>query len=522
MLFSSRAERTSPPAGSAPRAHIAAVLALGCLSLGAPCGASSFFAEPVQLHPISSPKSVAIGDVNNDSHPDIVLLSDDGDSVQTFLGGGDGTFPVTVGSPISPFYGADGYNLVLGQFNADTNLDVVWSSGLTVLFQAGDGTGGFGAWQATAGPGNYPAHVAVGDFNEDTILDLVVSYEEEPGSVAIHLGNGDGTFDGGTAFATSPYPEGIAVAHLNSDTHLDLAVACVGGSVSLNVVSVLLGNGDGSFSGKVDFTVNLTPTAVVAGDFNGDAKTDLATAGRDGKVAVVLGNGAGSFGTKTEYTVGQFAQAIATADLDGDGKLDLLVPDSGLFGGGTQLAILRGVGDGTFEAPEFVPTGQGPQDIAVADVNHDGRPDAIVPNLYTNLTTFDWEASLYLNCVPCTPTAVSVVLDRIEAMDGVVRTRWVLPSGSVVFGTVQRKTDGGDWVSLGAEIRIDTDKFEYEDRSVTPGLRYAYRLSLRDDTDAWYSNEAWIFVPTIEAAPGRLPWPITVRRSSALSCGMSS
>jgi len=519
--------KSGPVASKSVKASIVVavvVLAAWMLSITAladPARAGIYFDTAVQLPSIWYPRAVAIGDVDGDTHPDIVVLTDEGDSVATYLGIGNGAFAPYIGTRMS-FVG-NGNNVVLGNFNADSNLDIAWPSGGFLIFQAGDGAGGFGTPQLTFSPGSYLGHVATGDLNEDSKADLVVSYEDEPGAVGVHLGNGDGTFDGGATFGTSPSAEGIAVADFNNDTHLDLAVACRGTSVALNVVSILMGNGDGTFSGKTDYVVSLEPFAVAVGDFNNDTKLDLATTGLDGKVAVVLGNGAGAFGTKMEYTIGAEGRSLAAGDLDGDGNLDLLVPDHGLFGGGTQMAALRGVGDGTFDTPTFIPTGRGPTDVAIADLNHDGKLDAVVADATFHPIDLQFQVSVLLNCVPCPTTAVSVVLDRIETSGGHVRVRWIIPGGSVLLGTIQRRLDGGDWVDLTSPAPIEGPTFTYYDASVTPGMRYAYRLSLRDLTDAWFTNEAWILVPTAEAAPGslslRAPFPNPSRDAVSFHIG---
>lgn len=503
-------------------ATASAILMIAALTVWMSQGhAAIYFDGAVQLPSVSVPHAVAVGDVNNDTHQDVVVLTEDGDSVATYLGLGDGTFGPYVGTQIS-FVGI-GNNVVLGYFDGDSNLDIAWPSGGFLIFQAGDGAGGFGTPQLTFSPGSNLGHVANGDFNEDSKLDLVVSYEDEPGAVGVHLGNGDGTFDGGTTFATSPNAEGIAVADFNNDTHVDLAVTCRGSSVVLNVVSILMGNGDGTFSGKTDYIASREPVAVVAGDFDGDTKLDLATTGWDGKVAVILGNGAGAFGTKTEYTIGLQGRSIATGDLDGDGTLDVLVPDYGLFGGGTQIAALRGAGGGSFEAPTFIPTGRGPTDVAIADFNHDGKLDAVVANITFHPIDLEYQVSVLLNCVPCPTTAVSVVLTRLEVSDGHVRAAWIVPAGPSLLGSVQRRQDGWDWVDIEGPMPIEGPEFVYDDGSVSPGVRYGYRLSLRDQTDSWFTNEAWILVPSADAVPTRLslrsPYPNPSRAGVSFGVG---
>src|SRR6267143_783252 len=183
-----------------------------------------------------------------------------------------------------------------------------------------------------------PVFVAVGDLNGDRTPDLVVA--NSFAAVSVLLGNGDGTFGANTDLpiggATS-----VAIADLNADGKLDLAVT---GSSS---VSVLLGNGDGTFGAKTDFTTGPGPASVAIGDLNADGKLDLAVANYSStSVSVLLGNGDGTFGPKTDFATGPFPVSVAIGDLNADGKLDLAVANLN----SSTVSVLLGNGDGTFGA----------------------------------------------------------------------------------------------------------------------------------------------------------------------------
>src|SRR5262249_22713340 len=128
--------------------------------------------------------------------------------------------------------------------------------------------------------GDHPDSVAVGDFNRDGYLDLVVSNRTINGTVSILLGKGDGTFQTPQSYVVGSLPTAVAVADFNSDGFLDLAVANTGENlVPLTpggTVSILLGNGDGSFQAAQDYATGYAPAAVAVGDFNGDGSLDLA------------------------------------------------------------------------------------------------------------------------------------------------------------------------------------------------------------------------------------------------------
>ena len=156
----------------------------------------------------------------------------------------------------------------------------------------------------------------------------------------------DNGFTPGISY-TAPYivPLFIAMGDFNGDGHPDLVV------LNYTTVSVLLGNGDGTFQPPVSYTLPLEPTMVAVGDFNGDGKADLAVTGdvspyseSVGTVSVYLGNGDGTFQPPVVHTMGFVPGYIVAADFNGDGIADLAVTDFY----GVELSILLGNGDGTF------------------------------------------------------------------------------------------------------------------------------------------------------------------------------
>jgi hypothetical protein len=122
-------------------------------------------------------------------------------------------------------------------------------------------------------------------------------------------------------FATGNDPAGVVVADFNPDRRLDLAVTNFVG----NTVSVLLGTLGGGFAAKVDYATGVSPAALVAADFRGDGKVDLAVVneydgtGDPGTVSILLGNGDGTFQTHVDYPVGNYPVGIVAADFNGDG-----------------------------------------------------------------------------------------------------------------------------------------------------------------------------------------------------------
>jgi hypothetical protein len=223
--------------------------------------------------------------------------------------------------------------------------------------------------------------IAVGDFNGDGILDVAVENGYDS-SLEIYLGNGNGTFTQ-TAYmypttGDSGYNNTLVAADFNGDGKLDLALADGG-----THVVIFTGNGDGTFTQAASTAVGAsTLSALVVADFNGDGIPDLAVVSYNNSAMILLGSGSGTFTLKSTLAVtyNAYAGAIA-ADFNGDGIPDLAVPS---YNPTTYLGAMNvylGKGDGTFTAGTAIPT-QGvyttPVAIQTADLNGDGIADIVL------------------------------------------------------------------------------------------------------------------------------------------------
>jgi hypothetical protein len=277
--------------------------------------------------------------------------------------------PIPAGSGADNFLGGDA--MVAGDFNGDGHLDLAVanqaSNYISVLLGNGDGT--FQP-QVTYAVGTEPDALVAGDFNGDGRLDLAVANQSlgQPGTVSVLLGNGDGTFQSQVIYAVGSRPIDLVAGDFNGDGRLDLAVA---NYVQPGTVSMLVGNGDGTFQPPVAYPVGSYPHALVAGYFTGSGHLDLAVANSgDNTVSVLLGNGDGTFQAQVAYAVGSAAQCITARDFAGNGRLDLAVGDA------DGVQILEGNGDGSFQAPVAYSAGVvDPYAIVCGDFNGDGHLD---------------------------------------------------------------------------------------------------------------------------------------------------
>ncbi len=328
--------------------------------------------------------AVVTGDFNGDGLSDVVFSGGLDDTLTIFLASPKGGFVAAPGSPIFMRFFASA--LAVADYNRDGNLDIAALGPFDLEIFLGDGHGGFtpaAQYPVVSGSSNTHAiGFGAADFNRDGNIDLAyVNGIASVGTVNILLGDGTGNFTPapGSVVSVGPYASQLTIADFNKDGNPDVAVSLI----TANQVAILLGDGTGRLSASPNgfLTTGQAPTVMAHGDFNGDGNVDLAVGNSsDGTLTILLGDGKGSFTSVPASFAGYFPQGLAVGDFDGDGIPDLAVTiGSGPSGYSPLLNILLGDGQGAFvrTPPQFALT-DFPVGVALGDFNGDGRLDAAV------------------------------------------------------------------------------------------------------------------------------------------------
>jgi hypothetical protein len=370
-------------------------------TFAAPVAGSQYIFDPAGY------QSLFAADFDGDGVKDIAQLGDDYKQVSLFFGNGKGGFR---GAPLvtanddqnglsselvtSGKYTSSGFSNPIFNYNGSTTSQLVTG--------VGDGKGNFTSVQALA---SYPSDLQYiepihADFNGDGLEDLV--YANTTGDVYVALSKGNGSFGTpvavGLPAAACPVYYGAA-GDLNGDGKIDLVIpyggdaACGSSNGGATGYYVALGNGDGTFATATFTSTGTELYSVQLADLNGDGKLDLViddvplAYGSGYQVSTAKGNGDGTFGDPSVILTNYIVSNISIADINNDGKADLVLSSEEVENTSVStgsILLITGNGDGTFNVPNQIGTGNFFYGLQVADMNNDGNAD-IVATLYSTV-----------------------------------------------------------------------------------------------------------------------------------------
>jgi hypothetical protein len=361
-------------------------------------------------------RGIAAADFNHDGKIDLAVTNRLTSTVDTYLGNGDGTF--TYESSFASLYGLQ--NIQSTDLDGDGAPDLFIGSTSGGVFLPDAATGGLFESALGSGDGSFvssgdaylPNNTAlafntvydVADFNGDgkpDIVSLDVDATNATPQLRVRKGTGDGKFINlaSTAVNVPGLAAGqsntaaLAAADFNGDSKQDVVFATSHLGANTSTISVVPGNGDGTFTAQKDYPSSGTVVALHVADINGDSKPDLvfisnsSTPGMTTQTAIeaMLNDGSGTFNPATQIDVVANLAALAVADVNGDGKADLVVSAGNQFTNATgSVQVYLGKGDGTFGKPSSLSAAAYPGALTIADMNHDGRPDIVVSTTDTD------------------------------------------------------------------------------------------------------------------------------------------
>jgi hypothetical protein len=355
---------------------------------------------------------IASGDFNNDGIKDIVTNNVNSNNYDVFIGSNTGTFSIGFNSAAIAF---QPYRIAVADFNNDGKLDLVHTDSYnSAVVRYGTGSSSFSVTSSFFATGSNLLDLITDDFNNDNKPDIVTANGGNASNITLGLCSATGTFGVATNFNVGAFPQGLTSGDFNNDGNKDIAVGR--GTASSGSVTVLFGNGAGSFGTPVNYVSFFEPRAIKTGDFNGDGNVDIAAANySSNNIAIFLGSPTGTFAPGFGVNCLSGPTTLLSLDIDGDNKLDLAVANT------NSVSILKGNGLGSFATGvNFAIPGGGGLRLTANNFNNDSKIDLAITN-YNGMTVF-------LNTSVCTN---SIAVTSGSICSGTSFT--IVPSGASTY-----------------------------------------------------------------------------------------
>jgi|GEM_PF-1808406 len=441
-----------------------------------------------------NPYAVAIGDIDGDGKPDLVAANYRSTSVSVFLNtGGNGT--LSFASKVDFTTGDNPSAIAIGDIDGDGKPDVIVTNfsvnTVSVLRNtSSSGTLSF-ATKVDFSTGNAPYSIAIGDVDGDGKLDLIVGNSASSSiSVLRNTGSyGNPNFAAKVDFTVGSLPYSIGIGDIDGDSKPDLAIA----NYNSSTISVLQNTGSigiVNFASKVDFATGPSPNSVVIGDIDGDDKPDLAVVNNAANTISVFCNtstsGTISLASKVDFSTGTNPKSVAISDIDGDGKADLAITNYT----SNSVSVLRNtasIGTVSFSDKVDFSTGTTPRAIAIGDVDGDGKPDLVTANYNAN------SVSVLCNSPAFSPTVTTQAASDISATTATGNgniTDLGIPNPTqygVCWNTAGTPTVGDSKTEEGAAS--STGAFTSSLTSLLPKTIYYIRAYATNTTGTVYGNQ---------------------------------
>ena len=475
------------------------------------------FAPHVDFTAGTSPQALVAADFNGDGNEDLAVADHTGDKVSIFFGNGDGGFSAGPVLALS----APPVSIITGDFNGDGKPDLAVAASpaagstattVTVFLNTGSSTFGLGEITTveTTAVTNEAVGLAAGDFNDDNKLDLAVT-DFTTQNVSILFGNGNGTFQTAVNYQTDGSPTAITEADFNDDGLPDLAVTATTlnstGQTISNQLLLLLDSSTGDFSAGADISLGATGVvdSVAVANLTATATPGLIVGNTDGTAALVTNTG-GAFAEAATPTLAGGATSVASADFDLDGNADLVSANGNTTAsaGANSVTVVPGLGAGTVGSPLTFAVGTNPADVVVADFNNDGKPDIATANEGGTVSILLNNTALSLISTRSTLVADSTSTPAGSAvtLTDTVAASSVSPLTGELLPTGTVNFYDGTTLLGSATIAAGTDQAVYSTSDLTIGTHRLKAVYLADNAYAGSSAAAIAETITPTAADG--------------------